>query len=392
MYRLPTIYEKLITDGFALVKKKILSDLDESAHLAHLGIKVDDVVTKDYMSLIYYLSFVRQQVDLYLLRKKTPIITEKELETIYETYKIDCILQSKVCNKYTNNLIAHFLTFPTTETSFTYRWSGSGRCTVIEGNARIELPTLLKLFGNIVEEQIPVPYGATLGQLQVLVPTATQQLLDSRYVIEGSENCCLETIFPQPVITVDNVSNFGFTVSWESSSTSFEVSLYQGDTEVFKGTQTTKTKTFSELQLGTTYLLQVQVSNCAGNSVASQEISTLPYYVTIVMDEVLQAQITLTGAVLGQNIITEYPGSFEFRFDDLQAPYYEISEILLNGVDYSDNIIYDVFQGEFKTGGRFVIPFIDSDVTITLGGGVINPCDVVAMNYSSSTNTLTISI
>lgn len=388
-YRTTKFYERLSNEAFNLVRKQILNDLRENQHLGHLGIEPDNLEIEKYFYLINYLIHVRQQIDRYLAINNISCLNDAQIDTINEKFLLPCILRERVCNKYTNNLIDFIINIPNCKDALKYEWTGLGVCTLVEGEAYLERVNLIERRSNFVTQIFEIPTNIDLETFQAFVPTATSELLQARYLIDSVEECCLISIPQAPFISIDLVTTNSATISW-SGSDNYRIQLFQGETELLNEITTEPTRTFSNLLLSTEYRIVVSSFNCAGESQAVRNFQTLPYILTLSTCLLLENQIIFENISLGTNEFTEHEGTLVFRFTDLFAPYFTVNSVLVNGVDYSNGIIYDTFIEGQPIGGSISIFGISQDLEIELCGVAVDSCSLVDTTFDDITDTIII--
>jgi len=385
-YRLPSKYELLVQQAFRIVRTQVLADLDEAQHLSHLGVPTDKAAIEKYYYLIYYLIDVRQKLDQFLTTKDTPCFTDEEWESVKEKYLIDCILEEGVCDKYTNDIINTILDYPRCSDPETYEWVGEGSCDEFKGEVKIARTTLFKKLGTIVINDWFIPIDSTLEQFQSIVndATLTQEFLDTRYIDDEDDVCCIDELFTQPEFTIETVTNDSFSISWTSDATSFDITLAEGSPENIIATETTSStsKEYTGLNVSNTYYFTVTVENCAGETTATQVINTLPYFVIINVCTELENQLTITGANLGSNTINVFEQDFSFSFEDATSPYYEVTSVTINGIETIDNVIFNKFESGIPVGGTVNLFSITSDLVIEICGKLGDFCAEIDVEYT----------
>lgn len=381
-YRVATKYETLAKKAFEIVRKAIIEELNEIQEYGHLGIEITKQRVERYYHLINYLLHVRTVLDNHLQATGKTCISEEDFEKLRAVYLIDCIIEEGVCDKYTNNLINLIVQAPFCESASEYYWTGVGLCTNINGQALLQRVNLVETKSDVVIDVLSIPENIDIEVFRFYVPNATEELLQARFIEDNSSNCCIEELPEIPTVSVLEVRNTDITVSW-SGSTSYIVRLFQADNQLLTIETTDTSRTFDNLELNTQYRVEVEISNCAGSSTGQVQVTTLPYTVSISLCPEIENQIQIVGAQIGDNLVTDYQGTFTFNFLDNNAPFYEIDSILVNGVDYLNNVIFNVMQGSVKTGGTVVLNGITENKNIEMCGSLGNTCQDVTITYDT---------
>lgn len=400
-YRLTTKAESLIQKAFALVQDFIINELDETYHLECLGLPQDKSKINTYHYLINYMAYVRGKVEDFLLGKQSlgedPCLTDEELDKFKSVYLTDCIIDERVCDRYTNNIVELFIEdIPLCSEPFVYEWSGFGECEEIDNVTYRNRTTLLRKRGGFVYDSFLVLIGTTAQELAEQINVTeeeAQDILDDRLVEDVEGVCCLVNQPSIPVVTFSNVQSTQFDVSWVASESEVRLSLAQGSPDnVIQdiGAVTATNYTFTGLTASTTYYVVIEQENCAGRNISSFSVQTTPYIITINVCDDLQGQLVLTGAVEGNNLFETYEGTLSFRFEDPIEALYKVTSVLIDGVENIQNVVFDTIMQNIPTGGTIYVSGITSNVVVDICGEIGDVCSEITVTYDDILDTITI--
>jgi len=393
-YRVNTKYEKLANDAFQIVRKAIMEELREANEYSELGIEITKANIERYYYLINYLIYIRQVIDNWLESSGNTCLSEKDYQKVLDAYLINCIIKDGICDKYTNNLINLILKVPKCVEPFTYVWTGLGICSPTGGENLVERVNLSKYQSGVYIETLEIPTEVSLEAFKFYVPEGTQELLDARFISSSpNDNCCFEIIPVSPIVILDEVRNNDFTATWDGGTVyNIILTRISDNAELVNEFTTDTVRTFTNLDISTSYQLSVILTNCAGTSTSFLVVTTLPYYVNINICPSLSSQLTLTNAVEGSNIVEIYGDTFRFRFDDLTEPYFTVNSVTVNSVDYLNSVIFDKSISTVDTGGIIEIAGITEDKTVNICGVQGNVCNAISSFYDDSIETITMRV
>lgn len=391
LYRLPTKYERLKQRAYNLVKEKIIADINENVDLQHLGVDVPQADVEKYAYLIDYLIYAKIQVDTFVEAQRG-CLTNEDLKLVEDEYLISCILEEGVCEGYTRDLIDFILDFPLCDEPITYEWEKPSNSCITQDGVNYKLATrVIKKRGNEIIEVYDVNSDITYTEFLLLFPDATQEDYNNRLIEDTDLTCCFESLPSTAVISILNATNNTISISWTDVADSYTLRLLDGLTLLRSVTVTDNSYEFLNLETNKQYSLEIIATNCAGTSLSTTQIATLPYSVNIEVCSNIASDITITGANIGVNEVIDFAVPFTFDFVDSVAPYVRVTSVLINGVENIQNTVFNTFQSSIPTGGTVTIPSIDRNYTVILCGESANLCSVLSVTFDEGSKTLSIS-
>ena len=364
-------YDKLVNQAFELVKKTILLSVKEINENQELGIKQDNELMdiNRYYFLINYMIYVRRAIDNFIETKESNCITEEELQQFKDVYKIQCIIESGVCNQYTNNIVNIFLNVPSCNTNIVYKWLAYDACTEINGEI-FAIATSLGVFRNDnLVEVIQVPKELTLDEFATLLEQTTvnvENLYNDRFLEATPTLCCNEPFLNTPMLEATQIEEDTATIFISGGNSPFYTATLENltDGELFPEF----TVSFGEIILPNLipdrdYRFKIEASNCKNAVEAEIFFSTKPIIVTVYVDDIIQEEITLDVIVGDVGNIVPYGSTFTIRFEDLVFPFFAVTTVLADGLNVSNTIAY---TNPLKTIGVVSFPYVTKSFRVDL--------------------------
>jgi len=398
-YKLYTKYENQIQKAFDLIKDKVILTHKDIIEYGKIGENRKDLSSfvVGFFHLINYAVYVRTQIDKYVENCIDGCLTVEQLNAILNKHDYKCILESNVCNQYTNNILNIFFSgVKTCDTVCVYEWSNY-LCKEINEESFLEAKNLLKICGDEVESFL-IPTDITVEDLALsfgisLIEATT--LLSKRIVPDVEELCCIEDKPSEFIINVLNRTTTSITIDFVSDVYPVIVKLYEGltvDGEIIFEESINESDlplTFNGLTIDTDYLIEITCNNCAGTTIVQKQVKTLPIRVILRPCDLL-SNVTFTGLNIGENIISSFGENILLSFDSLTPPYANIIIFTINGVDVLPDINWTHVLGTANFGGNIEINNIVNDLEIFICGNIYNICNQVFVNFDELSNTISI--
>lgn len=394
-YILPTKYDVLIRQAFDIVESFVDLELEDIHHYGKIGVPQENRLLdlRNYYYLINYMIYVRQKIDQYIVDSGNGCINQSEINQFKTLYKTDCIISNKVCKQYTNQIIDLFLTLPSCDATPTYTWTTNDVCADFGGIEYAIGVTLQKRLNGVVVETYYVPPEATSSNIQTIASvnqTTADSLITTRLVSPDSSFCCNEPVYDAPLIEVTDATESTIDIQWVSNAPLYTVTIEDQGVVLFTEEVEENSIQFTGLESNTTYSITVNANSCAGDNETILPVTTGPYTVTLILDDSIANQITISG--VATEVDVPYNGTYNLSWLDAGEPYFIVDQVLVNGVERNETLVYTTPEvgnpANILASGNVTIPNIISDTTVVLSGRPGNTCTTIELSINANTLTL----
>lgn len=379
-------YERLIQEGFELIYPSLYQKFIDIWEYELIGEPQEDL--RNHTNNLYYELYRLAEwlvyVEQYLERCGRACLNKEESDKIKSKFLIHCPL---ICsNDKSLELIKLFESEIPICSTQSYRWLGTGKC--LSGDLIYQT---LELIQNGVKRLVIVPLTANNQYyLDLGIPQEeATRLINNRIIQQDSSQCCPYDEINSPFIQFISVIPTALTVEYQLNNPQ-AIAVFELNGQIQTVTQSSGTLIFSGLTASTTYVLNVTVSNCAGNLTLELPIETPPYILTIQIGNNLQGNIQLlNGLQVGNNIIPNHCTQVVVGFEGINT-LHKITTFLVDGEDKLEEVIFNQIIGGHNVGGSFTFPCFNKDTTVFIDGERAINCDDI--NLTITGNTITISV
>jgi len=372
-------YDALITEAFDLVKSTIYKSIDEIIENQEFGITQKDELMdiNKYYFLINYMVFVRRAIDNYIDSKEDKCITEEEINQFKQVYKIDCIIESGVCNKFTNNIVNIFLKLPTCNLEFTYEWVGFDSCVTINNQLFAVATNLIQKRNDVIVSVVSVDEYITVEEFALLLNKSVEDvedLFESRFLPASSTLCCNDPVLNTPVLLVTEVEENRAVVNLSGNALFYTIKL---DNITDNTTRPLFTSGVGDIELlnllpNKSYRLTATATNCKGDVSNEVFFLTDPIIITVYAESLVEENFVLNVILGDEGNLVEYGSTFTISFEDLFAPFLTISSVFADGLNVSNTIAY---SSPLKNIGFISFPYVTQSFRVDLFA--TNACETI---------------
>lgn len=385
-----TIYEIYVKKAFNLVNDVLLSLTNDLAFYKSLGKTTEIKQVEKKINDIYYsinlFARYRQTIDRYFDCSKITCLSKSQLKGFQDSLGINCNICQDSLGEYYDDVLKIFeATIPICNSTsvFTYEWGGNGECL----GADLVSEYIIEYQNGVAVRAQNIPIGYTSSQIKELFGTnmtnaQAEELFETRIIEVDYEFCCGETSIFTPQIHIRSAQGTSFTFEYNIGNASFAlIEVYDGQVQIYTNTVTTNTGiiTIPNLSISSSYLVKITSSNCFGSAVSDQIVLTLPYIVTVILEDELEQEgdfILYNGVVFGDNIVSNYGQSYSVSFDQLvNYKYFNVSLVTLNGEPVTP--IWTKQDQGYNLAGIVTIPSVTQNYVIVISGSKTNNCQYV---------------
>ena len=370
-YILPNKYDALVKKAFDIVKKVILTSISDINENQELGYNQDSELMEinKFYFLINYMIIFRRSVENYIESKPDKCINEEDLNKFKEIYNIQCIIESGVCNQYTNNIVQLFLEFPKCESELTYNWLAFDSCVEIEGELTAVSTNLASFRNNVFIETLLIPINTTVSEFaDILQKTELEvtELYNQRFSPATPDLCCNDPDLDFPIEIITDITENTLVFDLQGNAPSYNLEVTNLNTSIIESTSviTSFTNiTILNLLPNTDYSVRVFTSNCKGDIENIFTFTTKPIIITVYADDTVIQEITLDVILGDEGNVVDYGSTFTINFEDLTAPFFTIGTVLKNNENFNSALL---LTSPSQNQGVISFPFVTESFRVDL--------------------------